>query len=151
MLDNFHRYWQHDRIKQLTDPRNIGLYIFAVLVIATTWSGMRTLQSNFELQKKIARLQQENSVLKLENDTKELSNKYLETDEYLELSARRQFGKAAPGEKLLIVPKDVALKYVTNTTATTAATKSSVVEKAWYQQNLDDWRDFLAGHGLAPR
>jgi cell division protein FtsB len=90
------------RIKQLSDPRNIGLYIFAIIVLAIAWSSARTVQKNYDLQKQIASLQQQNSVLELENQNTDLQNKYYTTDQYLELAARQSLGLAAPGEKVML-------------------------------------------------
>ncbi len=103
------------KVQQLVDVRNIGLYIFSIIVLAISWSGVKTVQSNYELQKKISELNQQNEVLKLQNENADLQNKYLNTNEYLDISARQNLGLAAPGEKVLIVPKNVALKYVDQT------------------------------------
>ena len=103
-------------VKSLTDLRVVGQVFFAVIVLLISWSGVKAIQANYELQKKIVQLEQEVEISKLENDNLKLENKYLETDEFLELAARRQFGKAAPGETLYIVPKRVALANVTQAT-----------------------------------
>ena len=141
---DYRKIIEHPRYKQLSDPRNIGLYIFGFMTLLITWSGVNTIQTNFELQKKIAALQQQNDVKKLENGNMKLKNQYLATDQFLELATRREFGKAAPGERVYVVPKVVALSYVTKnniTSITHVATK-----KTKTQQNLDDWKTFLTGH-----
>ncbi len=127
-------------IKSLTDLRVVGQVFFAIIVILISWSGVKAIQANYELQKKIVRLEQEVEISKLENDNIKLENKYLETNEFLELAARRQFGKAAPGETLYIVPKKVALAQVTPP-ADEAAKASS--KKPQYQQNLEAWSSFF--------
>lgn len=148
LLSNF---WNHQRTKQLTDIRNIGLYIFAIIVLAITWSGVKTVQSNYELQKKISTLQQQNDVLKLQNGNIALQNQYLGTDQYLELAARQTLGLAAPGEKVLIIPKTTAMKYVNPSLSqqSSVSSTSTADKRSKYTKNLEDWRDFLLGRKIS--
>lgn len=131
---------------ELSDVRNIGLMVFGVMAIAVTWSGAKAIQLNYQLQKKVVVLQEQNKVQELENQTQALKNEYYKTDEYKELSARRLFGKAAPGEKVYIIPKEVALKYASSipepSAAAPAAPENPVVMPA-YQQHVQDWLDFF--------
>jgi cell division protein FtsB len=146
MTPEMKKIWNSKRAKQLVDVRNIGLYIFGIVVLAITWSGVKTVQANYELQKKISELNQKNSVLKLENENTDLQNKYLQTDEYLDLSARQNLGLAAPGEKVLIVPKNVAMKNVDSSSISNASsTNSSTDHRSRYVKNAESWRDFLLG------
>jgi cell division protein FtsB len=146
MTPEMKKIWNSKRAKQLVDVRNIGLYIFGIVVLAITWSGVKTVQANYELQKKISELNQKNSVLKLENENTDLQNKYFQTDEYLDLSARQNLGLAAPGEKALIVPKSVAMKYVDSSSiSNTSSTNSSADHRSRYVKNAESWRDFLLG------
>lgn len=129
-------------VKSLGDIRVLGQTIFVVIVLLTSWSGIKAIQANYELQKKIVRLEQQVEIAELENQNLDLSNKYLETDQFLELSVRRQFGKAAPGEKLYVVPKNVALRHVPSLTED-GAEKKSQTAKPWYQENLEAWLNFF--------
>ncbi|HET9721884.1 MAG TPA: septum formation initiator family protein [Candidatus Saccharimonadales bacterium] len=136
--------------KQLLDVRNIGLYIFGVIVVAIAWSSAKAVQNNYQLQRQIATLQQQNTVLQLQNDNTKLQNKYYQTDQYLDLSARQNLGLAAPGEKVLIVPKSVALKYVDPSLDKTDSTNAGAAtdNRPKYIKNLEAWRDFLLGRQL---
>src|SRR5688572_22142749 len=109
MLEKLKKYRKHPYVEQLKDVRVIGLIAFCVIALLVAWSGLGAIQSNYVLQKQIARLEQENQVKDLENNNLKLKNQYYNTDQYLELQARRQFGRAAPGETLILVPKGVAL------------------------------------------
>ncbi|HEX5448066.1 MAG TPA: septum formation initiator family protein [Candidatus Saccharimonadales bacterium] len=133
--------------RQLVEVRNIGLYIFGIIVLAIAWSGAKTVQSNYDLQKQIATLRQQNAVAKLQNENIALQNQFYKTDEYLELMARQNLGLAAPGEKVLIVPKTVALKHIDNSLVTQPATAqpSAPDDRPTYVKNLEAWRDFLLG------
>lgn len=130
---------------QLQDPQTWGLIVLAFIATAVTWSGAKSIQQNFELQKRVVVLQEQNKVQKLQNETQKLRNEYYKTDEYKELSARRIFGKAAPGEQVYIVPKEVALSQVSpqqNTQSEQQAPKNPVTLPK-YQQNVQDWLDFF--------
>lgn len=131
--------------KLLRDVRVLGLMLFGVVVLLVSWSGVKVIQSNYELQKKIARLEQENEVQQLENDNLKLRNQYLETDQFLELAARRQFGKGAPGERLIIVPKEVALSRTVDLSEPEAETAQVEQGKSTYQKNFESWMNFFLG------
>lgn len=129
-------------VKSLSDVRVLGQIVFVIIVLLVSWSGVKAIQTNFELQKRIAKLEQEVVIAELENQNLSLANQYLETDQFLELAARQQFGKAAPGEKVYLVPTEVALSRTVETAVTkTAAEKTS--DKPKYQQNLEAWVNFF--------
>jgi cell division protein FtsB len=150
MLSKIQNFWNDSRTRRFTDVRNIGLYVFALIVLAITWSAAKTVQGNYELQKEISVLKQQNEVLKLYNQNTSLQNQYLQTDQYLELSARQNFGLAAPGEKVLLVPASVAAKYVDTALMPSDETKTAknVDSRPEYQKNLEAWRDFLLGRKI---
>lgn len=136
---------------QWKDTRLWTFIVFAVVVIVASWSGVRVIETNYELQKKISRLQQQNDVIRLQNENQRLKNQYLETDTYLELSARRQFSKAAAGEKLLIVPKNVALantKEIPLQANVVSETQPKQDNSPRIIKNLRSWRDFVFAHKL---
>src|SRR5680860_422755 len=99
-----------NKLRKLTDIRVLGLLAFGVIAILITWSGLNVAKTNYELEKKISELEQENVVQDLQNENMRLKNQYYESDEYLELAARAKFNKAAPGERLYLVPEDVELE-----------------------------------------
>jgi len=131
--------------KRLTDLRFLGQVVFVIIVVLVSWSTSKAIQSNYELQKQVAALQQKTDVQKLKNENLKIQNQYLGTDEFLELAARRQLGKAAPGEKLVIIPKGTAMKY---TVASSIKTDDQLQEQAegkkpFYQRNLEAWGRFF--------
>jgi hypothetical protein len=71
-----------------------------------------------------------------------LQNEYLNSNQYLELSARQNFGLAAPGEKEIIVPASVALSY---TTSIPTPPKTVVIDEKQpkYQKNFEAWINFF--------
>jgi len=130
------------RWKSLFELRSIGQLVFGIIVVLVSWSGVKVIQSNYELQKQISAMQQENDVQSLENTNLRLKNQYLNTDQYLELSAREHFSKAAPGETLLIVPDSVALAHSVPV-ATPVTIKAPADTRPWYERNFNAWLDFL--------
>jgi cell division protein FtsB len=136
-------------LNSFRDIRNIVLYIFAVMVLAITWSGIKTVQINYELQKKISVLKQQNDVLQLENQNAALQNQYYQTDQYQELAARQNLGLAGPGEKVMLIPKNVALKYVDQSLIIQAPNQATTADnRSKYVKNLETWRDFLLGRKI---
>lgn len=125
------------------DVRALGIVTFLVIALLISWSGVKVIETNYGLQKEIARMQQETEVGRLENRNLELENQYFETDEYLELEARKNFGLAAPGETVVVVPKQVALK----NTIPEAEVENTIAPKEQdeprWQQNVDAWVNFL--------
>jgi hypothetical protein len=110
------------------------------------FSSVRVLQTNYELQKKENELAQINEIKKLENENLRLKNVYFESDEYLELTARRQFNKALPGEELYVIPESVAAKKIKDTPKIKTPDeelKQQEKNKPEYQRNIEAWRDFL--------
>lgn len=134
------------KLRQVTDVRIVGLAVFAIIAIMITWSGLQAIKTNYELEKEIAKLEQRIAVEELENQNLLLRNEYYKSDKYLEIAARRQFNKGAPGETLYQVPKSVALAQTKDyQQAKEKAKKASQKEKAKskLQKNFEDWVDFL--------
>jgi cell division protein FtsB len=151
MFDKFRNSINNKKAKQLLDPRNIALYIFGVIVLAIAWSGARTVQNNYQLQKQIATLKQQNQLLSLGNGNTFLQNEFYKSNTYLELSARQNLGLALPGEQELVVPKATAMKYVDPKLASAAASTPSTPKdtRSKYIKNLEAWRDFLLGRNIS--
>ena len=147
MFEQTKNFLNSKQARQFLDPRNIALYIFGIVVLAIAWSGARTVQNNYELQKQISSLKQQNQVLSLLNGNTYLQNQFYQTNEYLELSARQNLGLAAPGEQVMVVPKSVAMKYVDPTLAGNQTTNQTTTKdtRSKFTKNLEAWRDFLLG------
>ena len=135
-------YWL-DKFKLLSDARNLGLIAFGIVALLVTWSGVKVVQTNYELDKKIAVARQKNDIARLENDNLKLKNKYYESSQYLELAARRQFGKAAPGEKLYIIPEQVALAKTKDRPVEQGQAEPIARTQTKWQKNYQAWKNFL--------
>ena len=129
-------------VQRLRDIRFAGLVGFVFIVLLVSWSGVKAIQSNYELQKQISTIQQQNAVQKLSNTNLQLENEYYNTDTYLELSARQNFGLAQPGEKEILVPKDAALSYTVDPPKAEQADTPTTKQPA-SQRNFEAWVDFF--------
>ena len=143
MIDKLKNYSKHPSLRVLADTRALGLIAFGVIALLVSWSGVKAIQTNYELQKQISEASQQNDVKQLENTNLKLRNEYYKTDQFLELAARRQFGKAAPGETLFIVPKSVALANTIDTSTIKTVQTQQKTNKSFYQKNLEAWFNFF--------
>jgi cell division protein FtsB len=138
------QYYQkaHHYARKLGDIRFAGQVLFVVIVLLISWSGIKTIQTNYGLQKQITKLNQQNQLQELTNNNLKLQNQYYNSDQYLELSARRNFGLAAPGEKEIIVPESVALSYA-SPVPETKQSDEVIVKQPAYQRNIESWVNFF--------
>lgn len=141
MLQKIKTIFQDYLLGNVRDVRFLGLLVFGVLILLTSWSGVRIIEVNYELQKEIAALEAKNQVRQLENQNVKLKNQYLNSDTYLELTARQQLGKGGKDEKLILVPKEIALAHAPHLAETTAA-HVAADKTPGYLKNLRAWRDF---------
>jgi len=128
--------------QKLSDIRFVGQLVFTVLVLLITWSGIKSIQTNYGLQKQISTLKQQNTVRQLQNNNLGLQNQYFNSDQYLELAARQDFALAAPGEKEVIVPESVALAYTTSLPTPVKPVTASG-QPPMYQKNFESWVNFF--------
>jgi cell division protein FtsB len=130
-------------IYELQDIRVAGMVVFGIVVLLISWSGVKSIDTNYQLQKQISELKQENDVANLDNQNLQLQNQYYNSNQYLDLSARQNLGLAAPGETELIVPKDVALKYTVDVPSIKETANKTAAKQPKYQRNMQAWADFF--------
>ena len=128
-------------LHRLEDVRFVGQVMFVVIVLLISWSGIKTIQTNYGLQKQITALNQQNTLQKLQNDNLALQNEYYKSNQYLDVSARQNFGLAAPGEKEIVVPESVALAHTVDFQADTQK-QTAQDKQPIYQRNFQSWVDF---------
>jgi cell division protein FtsL len=141
-----------DFVRRLQDIRFAGQVVFVIIVLLISWSGVKAIESNYQLQREIATLQQQTDIQQLKNENLKLQNEYFKTDQYLELSARQNFGLAHKGETELIVPIDVALANATPAVKRQAPVERPVTKQSRFEQNYQAWLNFFLHHqpGLTP-
>lgn len=141
MLDKIKNYPYHQLLRYFRDIRVVGLLIFGIIVLMISWSGVSVIETNYGLEKQVAKLKKENDVRQLENQNLKLKNEYYNTDQYLELQARKQFGRAAPGETVLLVPKSVAMAHSVDVPM--PKSDESPGEQSENKSNFQAWLDFF--------
>jgi cell division protein FtsB len=153
MFEKVKKYRNHPILHQLRDVRALGLMAFGIIVLLVSWSGVKTIQTNYKLEQQISRLQQENDIQELENTNQKLRNEYYKTPQYLELASRQNFGLAMPGETELLVPKQVALSYVKGVAGAgqNAAVQPDEARQhlPFYERNLQAWINFFLHRGTS--
>ncbi len=130
--------------KNLYDPRLLGLALIAFIGLSVLWNGAQVVQQNYSLQQKIAVIEEENRIIELKNQNKEIQIQYYKTPEFAELKARRVNGKAAPGEKVYVVTESAAVSALKTPEITEAAAKDPDTTPQ-YQKNFEAWIEFFFG------
>ncbi|MFO0882129.1 MAG: septum formation initiator family protein [Candidatus Saccharimonadales bacterium] len=138
----FQKIKNNQTIRAIFETKNLGLYAVFIIALSVTWSSIKIIEKNYQLEKQITQLQQEVSIQDQTNKNQKLKNEYFKTDAYLELAARKYFGKANPGEKLVLVPAEVSQKYIHPETEV-AATKNTIRTAPKFIQNFQDWINFF--------
>jgi cell division protein FtsB len=129
-------------IKSILNSRSIGLYLVVIIALSVTWSSIKIIQKNYGLEKQIVQIQQEVDVLDQQTKNQKLKNEYYKTDAYLDLAVRKYFGKALPGEKLIIVPSEISQKYV-HQERVKSKNLANQEQKPQFIQNLQKWINFF--------
>ena len=132
-------------VRAVLDSRNLGLYLLLIIALSVTWSSVKIIQQNYQLEKQISQLQLEVAIQEQTNKNQKLKNEYFKTDAYLDWAARKYFGKASPGEKVIVIPPEVASKYTHPETKKEEPRKSEL-SNASFIVNLQDWVGFFLHH-----
>lgn len=122
--------------------------VIAVTIIAVSYNTSNVILQNYRLEKDVREAQQKVSIAELELESQRLQNEYYKTDAFLEIAARKQLSKGLPDEKLVIVPKSVALALVPQTEdiSTTQTTRPSEDLSSEDLNNFEKWIKFLGGN-----
>jgi hypothetical protein len=100
------------------------------------------MQRNYTLQQTLNRKNQELQLADLETESLKLEQQYFKTAEFQELAVRARLGKGLPGEKVLILPKQVE----TDASAAPGVNRPSV--RTAPPSNFEQWMNFLFGRQL---
>ncbi len=130
-----------DFVFRLRDIRFAGQVLFVIIVLLISWSGVKAINMNYNLQKQIATAKQENLIQTLQNNNLKLQNEYYSSNQYLELQARLNFGLADPGEQEILVPKSVALYYAPKINL--ASNQPKKVIEPTFQKDVQSWVNFF--------
>lgn len=126
------------KIQEHATLNNIVLSVALLIGASWVWSTIEAIQRNFRLQQQVDALSQQIAVQELENKSQTLQNKYYQSPEYMELSARERLNKAAPGESVIILPPN---KVQPVATAEIQAAETPITSRS----NFAQWMYFLFG------
>ncbi len=109
------------------------------LVIATylAWQSVARLQQNYTQQRELETKRRQLVLTELETQTLQYQKNFRESDEYKELAAREKLGLVAPGEKVIVLPKNSPEAHDPPTDKPTNPDAQS--------SNLEQWVTFLFG------
>ena len=102
----------------------LGLYL--------AFSLFGTIRRNYQLQREIAQIEENNKQLEQSNLELQYQIAYFQTELYKDKAARAKLGLQAPGESVIILPKKEETK---------VATKNNKPQRS----NFAQWIDFLRG------
>ncbi len=145
MLDKIKNNLESKKLRSYFSLGAMGIYLIAIVSLSVAWASSKAIQRNYQLMKQISVLEQEADIAEQKVANQKLENEYYKSDDFLELAARSQLNKAAPGEKLMIVPKSVALSKLPAGSDQTVAVVDSSKEKL---PNWQAWLQFLTGRGI---
>lgn len=114
---------------------NAAVVVAFLIALSWLWGTVTTLQKNFTLQQQVDDLDQQVQISEIQNANLAFQQQYYKSNEYLELAAREKLNKAAPGEKLILLPESP--QTVTQQTTTPIAN----VEPS----NFAQWMRFFFG------
>lgn len=132
---NYHRLLYRLRHDYLTLD-NIVIAIAFFIAASWAWGSIQSMQRNYELQRQINAKKQQVAVETLETTLLEYEARYYNSTEYLDLAVRQRLGRAAPGERQLIVP---------STNPATTPRQTAEPDNQPPSSNFQRWMDFLLG------
>ena len=130
--------------KNITNPELIAGSVIAITVVAVTINTSSVIMQNYTLERDVRVAEQKVTIAQEELETQKLKNNYFKSDAFLDIATRKQLSKGLPGEKLIIVPKSIALTYVP-----AGGTKADVVaskDKVSSSSNIHKWMQFISGN-----
>ena len=134
----------YDAILQFRDVRAVGLLLFVAIVLLISWSGVKVIDTNYNLQKQISGIKQQHQVQQLTNTNIKLQNDYYQSQQYLDIQARQNFGLASPGETVINVPTSVAMAHtITLPNEEQIEVSKTKAKQPAYQRHFQAWMDFL--------
>ena len=119
---------------------NMVIVIALVIGASWAWGSIGMMQRNYALQKEIDTKSRERKLAELQVQMLHYEQKYYQSNEYKELSARAHLGLADPGEKVLALPPNskVAKKEDAKLNAPTTKLRPAPT-------NFQQWVNFLFG------
>jgi cell division protein FtsB len=135
-----------EKLRTYFETKNITFFVFALIAFSLSWSTVKVIQRNYDLQQQVRGLEDEVSLLELENSNLKLNIEYYKTDAFLELEARAKFNKADRGESVVLLPKDINPEIAVEEDLTKV---TPLPEERGITANFNSWLDFLTARSDA--
>ncbi len=100
------RQWKFKVNKDLLTWHNILVVLAVFLAVNWFFSGVKSIERNYKLQRKINHKKSELRLLELQTINLENENEYYKTEEYQDLALRQNMNKIGKGEKVFVVKLD---------------------------------------------
>jgi type II secretory pathway component HofQ len=136
---NIRKWYYHLRHRYFT-MNNVVIAVALVIGASWAWGSIGMMQRNYGLQKELDTKSRQEKLAELETQALAYEQKYYQSNEFKEISARQYLGLAAPGEKVLILPPNTAAAKNATTATPEAAPKSQQAPS-----NIEQWTNFLFG------
>jgi len=131
-----------ETLAKLLDSRNAVMGLFLVVAVSLMFSTFKVILRNYELQQQVDELADEVALIEVQNQNLKYNIEYYKTDSYLQVEAKRRLNLAAPGEKVIFLPKDGDVDKPDSTQPNGESLDSQPLHKA----NFEKWMIFLFGN-----
>ena len=132
--------------QNIGNPELLAGIVIAITVVAVTANTSSVIMQNYTLERDVQVAEQKVAIAQAELDTQRLKNNYYTSDAFLDIAARKQLGKGAAGEKLIIVPKSVAISYTPAIPVNDSNTANNDSRSGSQKSNIQKWGLFLSGN-----
>lgn len=121
------------------------IVVAVALLVATSWmwGALDMMQRNYSLQREVDTQKRQLQLVELQRDSLALQKRYYQTREYQELVARESLGLVMPGEKVLIIPKNLTESGADSDSPTGDFNQSQ--SQSIQPGNMQQWFNFLFG------
>jgi hypothetical protein len=136
---NIRKLYYHFRHRYVT-MNNVVIAVALIIGGSWAWGSIGMMQRNYGLQKALDTKARQEKLVELETQALVYEQKYYQSSEYQELSARKYLGLANAGEKVLVLPSNTdAAK------APVAASQKPTATNLEPPSNFEQWTNFLFG------
>lgn len=129
-----------DTYKKFFETKTAVTALFVIIALSLTYNTVKVVQRNYTLQQRVDELTDQVALVEVQNQNLAFNIEYYQTDEYLEVEAKRRFNLAEKGERVIFLPKDGDVEDVPVETGS-----GSELLPQQDNSNFDKWMIFLFG------
>ncbi len=125
---NIRKFYYHLRHRYLT-MNNVVIAVALIIGASWAWGSIGVMQRNYGLQKELDAKSRQEKLVELETQALTYEQKYYQSSEFKEISARQYLGLVEPGEKVLILPANSAGAKATGATTQKTLAKATAAKQ----------------------